>query len=154
MRRSLVFIMTILLINGAGAQETMMKSEKSASDGTRMKADDSVYSVGDLGPRVVGFTTEAAAWALARTQTVVYFFAATWCPDCQALYQDLRVNLKTLPAGMTVVFVNFDKSFDLKKKYGVTSQHSFVVVGPAGERKKAWAGSLTAAALVKASGLR
>jgi len=80
---------------------------------------------------------------------VVYFFAATWCPDCQATYRDLKANGSKLPANLTVLFVNYDKSADLKKKYGVTTQHTFVVVGPAGEKKKVWTGSMTAADLVK-----
>jgi len=56
----------------------------------------------------VAFTTEATAQERAKTETMVYFFAATWCPTCQAFYQDLGAHRKNLPANVALVFVNFD----------------------------------------------
>ena len=128
----------------------MMKSDRSGpSDGRMMKADPSVYDLSGLGPQVVAFTTEADAQRLAKTQTVVYFFAATWCPTCQATYKDLQSHVRTIPSNLTLVFVNYDKSFDLKKKYGITVQHSYVVIGPQGEKRKTWSGSMTVADLLR-----
>ena len=104
-----------------------------------------------LGSQVVAFTTEALARSLAKTQTVVYYFAATWCPDCQATYRDLKVNFTRLPANLTLVFVNYDKANELKKKYGITVQHTFVVIGPSGEKKKVFNGTTTVAEVVSAA---
>ncbi len=138
-----------------------MKSDTTApAAGTMMRAspsafadplDASAYNIKPFGKQVVAFTTEAAAQTLAKSQTVVYYFAATWCPDCQATYRDFQANFSKIPANLTVVFVNYDKSSDLKKKYGITAQHTFVVVGPAGEKKKVWSGAATVADIVKNS---
>ena len=142
------------------ADGTMMKSDKPApADGTMMKAadpamfadpmDSSAYNIKPFGKQVVAFTSEMAAQALAKKQTVVYYFAATWCPDCQATYKDFQANFTKIPMNLTVVFVNYDKSSELKKKYGITMQHTFVVVGPMGEKKKVWSGPATVSDIVK-----
>jgi len=132
MKNLVLFSALLLLSVAAFAQDgTMMKADDSAPDGAMMKGDtmmkgdsmmkaDSVpdpsaYDVKGLGKQVVAFTTEKDAWQLAKSQTVVYFFAATWCPTCQATYKDLKANFTKLPAGLTVVFVNYDKATDLKK---------------------------------------
>lgn len=147
--------------SGTGSDGSMMKADSSmaGNDGSMMKADpmmkpdpmmdSSAYDLTGLGPRVIAFTSEAAAWTLAKKQNVVYFFAATWCPDCQATYKNLKANLAQIPATMTLVVVNYDKSSDLKKKYGITTQHSFVKVGTKGEKLKAWVGTTMVADIVK-----
>ena len=179
-----LFVSALLTLSTlAWAQDTMMKSNKPAPDGTMMKADAdnvpaggsmmkaaepmmvtesdrkmsadpmdiSAYNIKGFGKQVIAFTTEAAAQALAKNQTVVYYFAATWCPDCQATYKDFKANFAKIPKNVTVVFVNYDKSSDLKKKYGITSQHTFVVVGAMGEKKKVWMGTTTVSDLVKSA---
>lgn len=146
---------------------TMMKSDQSGSaDGTMMKSDPmmvsdadrtmsadpmdlTTFNVAGLGKNVMAFSTEKAAWTLAKSQTVVYFFAATWCPDCQSTYKDLKANFSLLPSNLTLVFVNYDKAKDLKVKYGITAQHTFVVIGASGEKKKVFSGTNTVADIVK-----
>ncbi len=158
------FISGILLIClcglgfGLGSQETqapakadtMMKAEDSAATaGSMMKANDSAYNLEGLGPQVAPFTTETAAQSLAKSNTVVYFFAATWCPDCQATYRDLKANSGKLPKNFFLVFVNYDKESALKTKYGISAQHTFVVVDATGAKKKVFNGTDTVADLVK-----
>lgn len=71
----------------------------------------------------------------------VLFFHATWCPSCKATEESLN---KEAPEGFTVVKVDFDSETDLRKKYGITQQHTFVSVNEAGEKQKVWSGSVTA----------
>jgi len=174
MKKIALAALTVLLAAGAASAQaggTMMKSDKPGTDGAMMKADQappagtmmkaadparfadpmdsSAYNVKPFGKQVVAFSTEAAAQALAKQQTVVYYFAATWCPDCQATYRDFQANFSKIPMNLTVVFVNYDKSPDLKKKYGITMQHTFVVIGSQGEKKKVWSGPATVSDIVK-----
>jgi thiol-disulfide isomerase/thioredoxin len=174
MKKLLLAALAVLFAAGsvaAQADGSMMKSDKTgAADGTMMKAADaqpammvseadrkmsadpmdiSAYNLKGLGKQVVAYTTEAAAQALAAKQTVVYYFAATWCPDCQATYRDLKANFAKFPANFTLVVVNYDKARDLKKKYGITMQHTFVLIGGMGDKKKVWSGSTTVEDLVK-----
>jgi len=72
---------------------------------------------------------------------VVLFFNATWCPTCQEATKNLQA--ADIPDGLTVVSVDYDSNLDLRKKYGVTTQHTFVQVGPGGEQVTKFTGSTT-----------
>ena len=87
--------------------------------------------------------------ALASTDhKVVLFFRAVWCPTCIVLDKDIRANLSKIPSGLTILDVDYDNSTDLKKKYGVTYQHTFVQVDKDGNLIKKWSGSPTLVKLV------
>jgi thioredoxin 1 len=79
---------------------------------------------------------------------VVLFFHAPWCPSCRATEQDVLARRDSLPSGLTLVKTDYDSQQDLKKKYGVTTQHTFVLIDPAGKQLKKWSGSLTVADIV------
>ncbi len=84
------------------------------------------------------FTGSPATYA--ETDQVL-FFAASWCPTCQAVDKDINANIENLPEGLTIVKVDYDDSDDLKQKYGVTIQHTFVQVDAAGNELAQWSGS-------------
>ena len=64
--------------------------------------------------------------ALASGQKVALFFAASWCPTCRALDATINGNLSLIPEDALIIKVDYDASGDLKKKYGVTVQHTTV----------------------------
>jgi thioredoxin 1 len=74
---------------------------------------------------------------------VVLYFHAPWCPACQASERELVAHRSSLPVGVTVVKADYDSQRDLKKKYGVTNQNTFVQVGPGGAEVKKWLGIRT-----------
>jgi thioredoxin 1 len=74
---------------------------------------------------------------------VVYFFHAPWCPTCRATEESVTTD--GVPAGLTIVKVDFDSETDLRQQYGVTQQHTFVQVDPDGNELAKWTGSTTAA---------
>ncbi len=78
--------------------------------------------------------------AMAATGDVVLFFHATWCPSCKALNSDIEKNVSAIPAGVTILKTDYDKEVELKKKYGVTSQHTLVQVDKDGNLIKKWSG--------------
>ena len=71
---------------------------------------------------------------------VVLFFHASWCPSCRALNGDIEKNIDSLPAGVTILKTDYDKETELKKKYGVTYQHTLVQVDTDGNMIKKWSG--------------
>lgn len=75
---------------------------------------------------------------------VVLFFNASWCPTCQEAVGNLEGDPDAIPAGLTIVSVDYDSSDDLKRTYGVTTQHTFVQVDAAGNEVAKWTGSVTA----------
>jgi len=78
--------------------------------------------------------------AMAETGEVVLFFHASWCPSCRALNADIEKNVGAIPAGLTILKTDYDKETELKKKYGVTTQHTLVQVDKDGNLIKKWSG--------------
>lgn len=79
--------------------------------------------------------------ARAATGDVVLFFHASWCPSCRGLNADIEKNLETIPAQLSILKVDYDTETELKKKYGVTYQHTLVQVDKDGNLIKKWSGS-------------
>ena len=82
------------------------------------------------------YTEQAASRAGTK---VVYFFHAPWCPTCRAT--EKAIARDGIPAGLTLVKVDFDSEDDLRRQYGVTTQHTFVQVDPSGAELAKWTGS-------------
>lgn len=80
---------------------------------------------------------------------VVLFFRASWCPTCQAADKDIRANQTGIPSGVSILDVDYDNSSELKRKYGVTYQHTFVQVDASGNQIHKWSGSRTLSEIVK-----
>jgi thiol-disulfide isomerase/thioredoxin len=78
--------------------------------------------------------------ANAKNGDVVLFFHASWCPSCRALNGDIDKNLSLIPDGVTILKTDYDTQTELKKKYGVTSQHTLVQVDENGNMIKKWSG--------------
>lgn len=120
----------------ASADGTPGSSESSASTGTPAPA-----------PGVYLTRAEYEADPAAHAGTkVVYFFHASWCPSCRATEQ--AIGDTGVPGGLTLVKADYDSDTDLRKQYGVTTQHTFVQVGPDGERLAIWTGSADGAAIL------
>ncbi len=66
--------------------------------------------------------------ALASGQKVALFFHATWCPTCKALEKSINTEITSIPTDTLIVKVDYDTSTEMKKKYGVTSQHTTVLI--------------------------
>jgi len=78
--------------------------------------------------------------ALAENGDVVLFFNASWCPSCRGLNSNIESNLKSIPESLTILKTDYDKETELKKKYGVTYQHTLVQVDKDGNMIKKWSG--------------
>ena len=78
--------------------------------------------------------------ARAASGDVVLFFHASWCPSCRVLNADIEKNLSAVPENVSILKVNYDTESELKKKYGVTYQHTLVQVSADGSLIKKWSG--------------
>ena len=86
---------------------------------------------------------EADQAAYAGTD-VVLFFNAEWCSTCKVARDNIQSDLSGIPSGLTIVVVDFDTASDLRQKYGVTVQHTFVQIDADGNERAKWSGSVTA----------
>lgn len=126
-------------------KEAMMQKDDSVKkeDTSMMEKSDTMMKAGSY----EAYTPEKVALA-SSTHDVVLFFRASWCPTCRAVDSDIRANLSKIPSELAILDVNYDDSLQLKQKYGVTYQHTFVQVDKDGNLIKKWSGSPTLSALV------
>jgi thiol-disulfide isomerase/thioredoxin len=66
-------------------------------------------------------------------KTKVLFFAAAWCPECRAHDQKLQAWYPSDDL-LPVYKVDYDNSSELKSRYGVVQQHTFVKVDGQGNK--------------------
>jgi thiol-disulfide isomerase/thioredoxin len=96
----------------------------------------------------ISYASYVAAPEQYTNSRVVFFFNASWCSTCKVARDNFESTLDEIPADMTIVVVDFDNSNELRKKYGVTYQHTFVHIDSKGDAIKKWSGTTTIAALV------
>ncbi len=113
------------------------------ADGTMARDDGTTMKAGSY----EAYSPEKIAEAAAKGD-VVLFFRALWCPSCRDLDADINANLINIPENLTILIVDYDNSTDLKKKYGVTFQHTLVQVDGDGTLIKKWSKSLTLVAFI------
>ncbi len=80
------------------------------------------------------------AFAAAADKKRVLFFHAKWCPFCRTADAEISGNLGDLPNDTVVFKTDYDTQSELKKKYGVTYQHTFVQVDANGNAITKWTG--------------
>lgn len=74
------------------------------------------------------FSPTVLARAQAGNQPVALHFHADWCPTCRAQEKVLQ-GLKSEPGlDLTVLVVNYDTEKELKKRFNVRAQSTFVVL--------------------------
>lgn len=56
----------------------------------------------------------------------VLFFHAPWCPQCRSIEKGIVPG--AIPSGLTIIKVDYDSNQELRRKYGVTLQTTFVRV--------------------------
>jgi len=114
------------------AQESMMAPPAEAGQGGAMM-------MSGAASRIVTFTSLAAAQLLAAQGPTVLFFSASWCPTCRAAMRELEAGVERL-GGVVVVVVDYDRAGELKKRYGVTYQHTWVRIDSRGGKLAVWSG--------------
>ncbi len=86
------------------------------------------------------YSTATVQAEQAQGNKVVLFFHATWCPFCKAADAEFKSRASDIPAGVTVLKTDYDSNTDLKQKYGVTYQHTFVQIDTNGNQVSKWNG--------------
>lgn len=118
-------------MDGEDTDETMDETDMQDEGVSVDTSSDS--SVGVYAP----YTEDAIARASGK---VVLAFFAEWCPTCNAADKALKEDGSEIPAGVTILKVNYDDAAALKEKYSVTAQHTFIQIDSAGELLKKWRG--------------
>lgn len=103
--------------------ESMQKDETaSMSDEDHMSASGNYVTLAD-------YNSNQAKYSDTKK---VYFFHASWCPVCQGIDNEINADPSKIPAGYTLIKTDYDQNTDLRQKYGVTYQYTFVEVDDSG----------------------
>lgn len=116
-------------------EDAMMKKDEAVME-DKMEA--KTEEVAAPTTSLAGSYTAYDSSLVGQNEKTVLFFHAAWCPSCVAA--DKGITSGTVPQGLTVLKADFDTSTELRKKYGVTSQHTFVQVDADGNMINKWAG--------------
>jgi thiol-disulfide isomerase/thioredoxin len=82
-----------------------------------------------------GSYVDYAPTTIANTSgTKILFFHASWCPQCRQLEADIKQ--RGVPAGVTIIKVDYDRHQELRQQYGVTLQATLVRVDDDGQLVK------------------
>ena len=68
----------------------------------------------------------------------VYFFHASWCPICQGIEKEINADMGRIPDGVVLIKTDYDQNTDLRRKYGITYQYTFVQFDNDGNQIAKW----------------
>ncbi len=111
-----------------------MEKDKMAKEGDAMVKDDAMSKQGSY-VTLADYNKDPSKYADSKK---VYFFHASWCPICQGIDKEINADMSKIPAGVTLIKTDFDSSTDLRQKYGVTTQYTFVQVDNSGNETAQW----------------
>jgi len=134
--------------------DSMMEEDKGAmkDDSEMMEKDDNMEESDSMMEDKDGAMMKSAGsyetydeskLSKANDGSVVLFFHAGWCPSCKTLDANINANVTEIPDGVTILKTDYDSNAELKKKYGVTYQHTMVQVDAEGNMIKKWSGGAT-----------
>ncbi len=139
MRR--IYAMVIFLVLGTGFLSAGGASESEEPKSSNAPAE-SAQMAGSTrsveGGSYIDYSPElfASASELRR----VYFFHASWCPTCRSADRAFFDAADRIPDDVVLFKIDYDSSDQLKRKFGVTFQHTFVLVDSDGEQVAIWNG--------------
>jgi len=115
-------------------ENAMKKDEAMKKDGDTMEKDDAMSKSGAY-VTLADYNANPSKYADSKK---VYFFHASWCPICQGIDKEINADMSKIPSGVTFIKTDFDNSTDLRQKYGVTTQYTFVQVDNSGNETAQW----------------
>jgi len=87
---------------------------------------------------IIPYSRESQAAALENGKKVVLFFHAGWCPYCIEAEKDINENPQKIPEEVTILKIDYDTQSELKKKYHITTQDTFIQINQNEEIVAQW----------------
>jgi thiol-disulfide isomerase/thioredoxin len=144
-----IFSLTIIMILLSACSSTNLAKESQVTNDQVTTESSSTEESGVASGDYISYQNYKLEVEKYQDSRVVLFFNASWCSTCKIARDNFEANLKEIPADMAIVVVDFDNSADLRKKYGVTLQHTFVHINSQEEAIKKWSGSTTISELIQ-----
>ena len=132
MNKKIILVVIIILLLIGGGLVYLLLSNSSQKDGreasTSQKEQPQPPQSAEQTPTPnPGGYIDYSKDALASTSgTKLLFFHAPWCSQCRDL--EKRIKNSDLPEDLTIFKIDYDSNQELRQKYGVTLQTTFVKV--------------------------
>lgn len=81
---------------------------------------------------------DATLLPILKDKKILLFFHADWCPTCRNFEKQIKES--KLPDDVIILKVDYDTATDLKQKYSILSQSSWVQIDVSGKMYKRWLG--------------
>jgi thioredoxin 1 len=144
-----IFGLTIIMILLSACSSTNLAKESQVTNDQVTTKSSSTEESGVASGDYISYQNYKLEAEKYQDSRVVLFFNASWCSTCKIARDNFEANLKEIPADMAIIVVDFDNSADLRKKYGVTLQHTFVHIDSQENAIKKWSGSTTISELIQ-----
>lgn len=152
----IVFVIAVaaagfFIINSNSQPESKLQTTVSNNMNDSMQmadrpTDSGTFSSSEMptGNRYVAYSPTVLADS-ADTRRVLFFYA-NWCPICKPADAEFQKRISEIPSDVTLIRVNYNDSDTdaeeqaLADKYGVTYQHTFILLNKDGGKVKTWNG--------------
>lgn len=132
--------------------QTEQQATQQSSEATQQPAQETAQPANEAAPpnsvssepstnKYITVTEYNANTAQYSANKKVLFFHAAWCPICQGIEKEINADMSKIPTGTTIIKTDYDSNIDLRKKYGVTYQYTFVQIDNEGTQLKKWSAS-------------
>jgi len=78
--------------------------------------------------------------AKSKGRPILFFAATLWCQTCSELEKEILERQSEIPSDTIILKVDYDNDKAMNQKWGVTSQHTLVVLNKDGQEVKRWLG--------------
>lgn len=136
MNKTILFGM--LIIVAIGVYFGIRPQNPAISDSTQQVASQNAQTANAEQRRYIPYSQ--SEFEAAKGKKRVLFFFAPWCPTCVPTDRAFQENPQGIPQDVVLFKTDYDSSGELKKKYGVSYQHTFVYVDDLGTAIKKWNG--------------
>lgn len=93
----------------------------------------------EIKTRYLDYSEENFANAVeANNRPVLWFAALAWCSSCQAADRDFKAHFDKVPNDITIMKIDYDTEKQLKQKYAIVMQDTFVQVDSQGKEITRW----------------
>ncbi len=109
----------------------------------------------EIFPAVAGAGSyrEYAPALVGQSPRTIIDFSAPWCSSCQAFEADIAQNMDKIPSDVMFLRADYDTRTDLRQKYGIRTQNTFVEVDRTGAPVKVVIGGTTLQSIIDKFGL-
>jgi hypothetical protein len=131
----IIALLVVVMIGVVG-----LFSVNTASKAEKTVPSELLVDIPQISPHYFDYSRVSLAKSKQNGSTVLFFAATSWCNTCSALDLELKERSSILPTTISVLKIDYDHDTTLKAAYGVTTQHTMILLDQGGKEIKRWIG--------------